>query len=92
MKAKGKKALRYRLVQKQFGLCFWCGRPLRSATLDHVVPKSKGGTLGQGNAVAACLQCNAEKGDRSAEEFVRAKLAAFRDFLQSEGFSMVRRG
>jgi 5-methylcytosine-specific restriction endonuclease McrA len=46
--------------------CFWCGTPLtrRSATFDHVVPVSRGGSRGAGNVELACRRCNGTKGDR----------------------------
>ena len=34
------------------------------ATIDHIVPLSKGGTDKIENMQAACARCNAEKGDR----------------------------
>ena len=49
------------------GVCPWCtycGRALteETATLDHVLPKSKGGENYPGNLVLACEGCNAAKG------------------------------
>lgn len=40
------------------------------ATLDHVVPKSKGGTNDRSNLVLACNACNNAKSDRSYDDFV----------------------
>jgi 5-methylcytosine-specific restriction endonuclease McrA len=37
-------------------------------TIDHVIPKSKGGDDSWENMVAACLPCNNRKGNRSPEE------------------------
>jgi 5-methylcytosine-specific restriction endonuclease McrA len=37
-------------------------------TIDHVIPKSKGGDDSWDNLVAACLPCNNKKGDRTPEE------------------------
>ncbi|RMH70978.1 MAG: HNH endonuclease [Actinomyces sp.] len=42
--------------------CQYCGRP--AETLDHVVPRSRGGTHTWENLVAACRRCNAAKRDR----------------------------
>lgn len=47
--------------------CVYCDRELttRNATLDHVVPISRGGSkTDRGNMVACCAACNNEKGDR----------------------------
>ena len=42
--------------------CAYCDEALgRSATLDHVVPKAKGGTTDPRNLIPACLACNAHK-------------------------------
>lgn len=46
-------------------------------TLDHVVPRCRGGGHGQGNLVACCPKCNARKGSRTADEF-RARVASGR--------------
>lgn len=43
--------------------CQYCGSPKR-LTLDHVIPRSKGGTHTWDNVVAACERCNTTKGDR----------------------------
>jgi 5-methylcytosine-specific restriction endonuclease McrA len=50
--------------------CQYCGtRPARQElTIDHVVPKSRGGTDSWDNLVTACVTCNVRKGDRTPEE------------------------
>ena len=43
--------------------CQYCGA--RTAlTVDHVIPRSKGGGSGWDNIVASCAPCNRRKGDR----------------------------
>jgi 5-methylcytosine-specific restriction endonuclease McrA len=42
--------------------CAYCGR--RADTVDHVVPRSRGGTHTWDNCVAACRLCNSRKADR----------------------------
>ncbi len=44
--------------------CFYCKTPLNffTATLDHVIPKSKKGTNNLYNLVVSCTHCNCEKG------------------------------
>lgn len=39
------------------------------ASLDHVVPLSRGGTHTRDNAVLACLECNMSKGDKMLAEW-----------------------
>jgi len=62
--------LRSKLVLKQGGFCAYCGGPLTVATIDHVIPRSKGGTDEESNLVAACPRCNNAKGDLDVEEFI----------------------
>lgn len=46
--------------------CAYCGG--QAETVDHVVPRSRGGTLTWDNAVAACLRCNHRKANRTPSE------------------------
>lgn len=46
--------------------CQYCGA--HADSIDHVVPRSKGGPHAWDNVVAACRPCNARKRDRSPEE------------------------
>ena len=46
--------------------CQYCGA--QAENIDHVVPKSRGGTHSWDNVVAACRRCNAAKEDRLLEE------------------------
>jgi len=44
--------------------CQYCleSKPLKELSLDHVIPKSRGGKLAWTNTVSACLPCNYKKG------------------------------
>lgn len=44
--------------------CQYCGGVRGSLTIDHVVPRSRGGTSSWENIVACCAPCNRRKGDR----------------------------
>ncbi|GAA4217784.1 HNH endonuclease [Actinocatenispora rupis] len=46
--------------------CGYCGRP--ASTVDHILPRSRGGPNTWRNTVAACGPCNQRKGDRTPEE------------------------
>ena len=46
--------------------CAYCAR--RADTIDHVVPRSRGGAHSWENCVAACRTCNSRKADRLLEE------------------------
>ena len=52
------------VIQRDHGLCRYCGRPARPLHLDHVVPLAKGGTTVIENLVLACRSCNLRKGTR----------------------------
>lgn len=43
--------------------CQYCGST-RHLTIDHVIPKSKGGSEDWTNLVVACSSCNTKKGDK----------------------------
>ncbi len=43
--------------------CMYCGART-SLTVDHVIPRSKGGSSSWDNIVASCAPCNRRKGDR----------------------------
>lgn len=53
------------LYTKQNGLCFFCGMDLwhKTRTIDHWIPRSKGGKDEPSNMVLTCLPCNAIKKD-----------------------------
>ena len=50
--------------------CQYCGRRPREddLTIDHVVPRSRGGATVWENVVLACTTCNARKGSRLGSE------------------------
>jgi 5-methylcytosine-specific restriction endonuclease McrA len=47
--------------------CVYC-KSKDNLTLDHVVPRSRGGRDAWDNLVTACQRCNTEKGDRTPDE------------------------
>lgn len=46
--------------------CGYCGT--HASTIDHVLPRSRGGADSWENLVACCLRCNNTKGDRTPQE------------------------
>lgn len=67
----------YRAVHERDGwTCAYCGRgvsrtPVRDAlraTVDHLLPVSRGGPSSWTNLVSACKECNNRKADRTPEE------------------------
>ncbi len=48
--------------------CQYCGTESGKLTLDHVVPRSRGGESVWENVVTSCAPCNLRKGDRTLDE------------------------
>ncbi len=48
--------------------CQYCGSRGVDLTIDHIIPRSKGGKTCWENVVVACKKCNLRKGNRSLEE------------------------
>jgi 5-methylcytosine-specific restriction endonuclease McrA len=48
--------------------CVYCGTTAGRLTLDHVVPRSRGGDSVWENVVTSCAPCNLRKGNRLLEE------------------------
>ena len=50
--------------------CQYCGRhfPTSELSLDHVMPRSRGGDTCWENIVCACVSCNVKKGGRTPHE------------------------
>lgn len=62
--------LREYLLKKFDHSCVYCGVTDVPLELDHVNPKSRGGSDRAGNLVISCVDCNQEKGNQPVEEFV----------------------
>lgn len=52
--------------------CMYCGN-LNNLSIDHIVPKNRGGSDSGDNAVWACRSCNSSKSDRDLFEWWNAK-------------------
>jgi 5-methylcytosine-specific restriction endonuclease McrA len=48
--------------------CQYCGSNKHSLTVDHVIPRSRGGESVWENIVASCAPCNRKKGNRLPQE------------------------
>lgn len=48
--------------------CQYCGVQTHALTMDHVIPRHRGGTHTWENLVSACPSCNRRKGGRTPEE------------------------
>lgn len=61
---------RYMLYKRDNGKCAYCGRELskKEATLDHIIPRSRGGKTEWKNVALSCKRCNTRKNDRTPKE------------------------
>ncbi|GMQ27135.1 HNH endonuclease [Algoriphagus sp. oki45] len=58
---------RNNLFRRDNGECQYCGSR-RHLTIDHIIPRSKGGKTSWTNLVTACNRCNVNKGDKTPEQ------------------------
>lgn len=68
------------LLKQSGGRCIYCGHELTVAnmTIDHIIPKSAGGTDAEFNMIACCKECNAKKADQALGVFLIQKGSARR--------------
>ncbi|MBK9128652.1 MAG: HNH endonuclease [Phycisphaerales bacterium] len=61
---------RRNLFARDGNRCQYCGKrfPTTDLSLDHIVPRSQGGTNSWENIVCACIRCNVKKGGRTPEQ------------------------
>ena len=73
------KITRYRLLMESNETCFYCGQPVNfnefvkfsEAEREHIIPKSLILDDSFANQVCSCRKCNAEKGGRTAIDYMR---------------------
>ncbi|MDA8707405.1 MAG: HNH endonuclease [Cytophagales bacterium] len=58
---------RHNIFKRDQNKCQYCGQ-IQDLTLDHLIPRSRGGKSIWTNLVTACLSCNAKKGDKLISE------------------------
>ena len=62
------KITRKEVLQRDDHTCQYCGRHGHDLTIDHVMPRHRGGQHTWENVVAACKACNHRKGGRTTAE------------------------
>ncbi|MGY6559787.1 MAG: HNH endonuclease [Nitritalea sp.] len=58
---------RNNVFRRDKGQCQYCGS-VKNLTVDHVIPRSKGGKTSWTNLITACNRCNTYKGDKKPED------------------------
>jgi 5-methylcytosine-specific restriction endonuclease McrA len=62
------KLSRREIFRRDGFICQYCGQKTASLTMDHVVPRHRGGQHTWENLVSACPTCNRRKGGHTPEE------------------------
>lgn len=65
------KEFRRLILMRDNYTCRYCGQ--YGDTIDHLLPRAKGGHTTPANCVCACNECNQSKADRDLDEFMRAQ-------------------
>jgi len=59
---------RLEVFERDRYICQYCGKETRQLTLDHVVPRYRGGEQTWENVVSACIRCNRRKAGQTPKE------------------------
>ena len=68
--------IREYLLEKWGRKCAYCGKTGVPLEVEHIVPKSRGGSNRTSNLTLSCQECNLEKGSRTAVEFGHPEIQA----------------
>lgn len=63
-----KRLTRFEVFNRDRYTCQYCGRETTGITLDHVIPKSRGGPHRWDNVVGCCFACNLRKAGHTPAE------------------------
>lgn len=63
-----RKLTKFEVFNRDKYSCQYCGRVTRELTLDHVIPRRRGGKHAWENVVSACIPCNRRKAGRTPTE------------------------
>ena len=62
------KLSRQSLMARDRHTCQYCGKKTKDLTVDHVIPRERGGAHDWNNLVACCMACNNRKRNRTPRE------------------------
>jgi 5-methylcytosine-specific restriction endonuclease McrA len=82
------KLTRLEIFRRDHYTCQYCGKETRHLTLDHVMPRYRGGQHTWENVVAACVNCNRKKGGKTPQEAHMKLLNEPRKPTNTGGFSI----
>ena len=78
--------IRAYLLHKWEGRCAYCGKEGK-LEMEHVQPRSRGGSNSVNNLIVACRPCNEKKGNKSLAEFLAKKPAQLKRIQDELGKS-----
>jgi 5-methylcytosine-specific restriction endonuclease McrA len=64
--------IRVAILRRDNNTCYYCGIPT-ATTVDHLTPVEQGGDDNFNNLVSACANCNYSKGNRTEEQYIKAR-------------------
>ncbi|MDT9545773.1 MAG: HNH endonuclease [Chlorobium sp.] len=59
---------RKNIIRRDAFQCQYCGKTDAPLTIDHIIPRSRGGEDSWENLITACRRCNSKKGNRTPRE------------------------
>ena len=63
-----RKLTRLEVFHRDHYTCQYCGKQIKQLTLDHVIPRYRGGQHVWDNVVSACIPCNHRKAGKTPAE------------------------
>lgn len=78
---------RKNILRRDNHRCQYCGRGDVPLTVDHIIPKARGGEDTWENLVTACVSCNNKKGDRTPED---AMMPLLRKIMRPNHVTFIR--
>ena len=63
-----RKMTRFEVFNRDHSTCQYCGKETKQLTLDHIIPRYRGGQHTWENVVSACVACNRRKAGRTPKE------------------------
>jgi len=63
-----RKLTRLEVFNRDHYTCQYCGKATRQLTIDHIIPRYRGGQHTWENVVSACIACNRRKAGKTPEE------------------------
>ncbi|WP_013320423.1 HNH endonuclease [Gloeothece verrucosa] len=81
---------RRNILERDRHTCQYCSYKGEQLTLDHVIPRSRGGGETWENLVTACVRCNVKKGNRTPKEANMTLLSQPRKPYSSLYFELIK--